>query len=69
MPMVEVMTCDVLKLKRKEQRPVPPKLDSETMRTSSPLSRIIGTVPNRTIETLKTRSKKKNSRYRTAKSD
>ena len=69
MPMVEVMTCDVLKLKRKEQRPVQPKLDSETMRTSSPLSRIIGTAPNRTIENLKTWSKKKKSRSRTAKSD
>lgn len=69
MPMAEVMTCGVLKSKRREQRPVPPEIDSEIMRTSSPLSRIIGTVRTRTIENLKTRSSKRNPRYKIAKSD
>lgn len=69
MPTVEVMTCGVLRLKRREQRPVLPKLDSETMRTSSLLSRIIGIVQKGTIENLKPQSRKKNPRCRTAKSD
>lgn len=65
----EVMTCGVLKLKKREQKLVPPKLDSEIMRTSSPLLRIIGIVPKRTIENLKPQSKIRKSRYKFAKSD
>ena len=65
----EVMTCDVLKLKKREQKLVPPKLDSEIMRTSSPLLRIAGIVPRGTTRNLKIRSRKRNPRYRTAKSD
>lgn len=64
-----VMTCGGLKLKKRGQKLVPPKLDSKTMRTSSPLSRIIDTVPKRTIENLKTRSRKRKSKYRVVKSD
>ena len=65
----EVMTCGVLKLKKREQKLVPPKLDSEIMRTSSLLLKITGIVPRGIIENLKTRSGKRNPRYRTAKSD
>ena len=65
----ELMTCGELKLKKREQRPVLPKSGSVSMRTSSPLSRIIGTVPKMTTENRKTRSRRKGSRFRTAKSD
>lgn len=65
----EVMTCGVLKLKKREQKLVPPKLDSEIMRTSSPLLRIIGIVLKRTIENLKPLSKIRKSRYKFPKSD
>ena len=43
----EVMTCDALKSKKREQKPTPPKLDSGIMRTSSQLLRIIDIVPKR----------------------
>lgn len=69
MQTAEVMTCGVLKLKKREQRLVPPKLDSEIMRTSSPLLRTTNIVPKRTIKNLKPLSRIRKSRYRIANSD
>ena len=57
MLMAEVMTCDVLKSKKREQKPIPPKLGSEVMRTSSPALKMIDIAPIRTIENLKARSR------------
>ena len=51
----EVMTYGVLRSKRREQKPIPPKLDFEIMRPSSPLLRIINIVPKRITENLKAR--------------
>ena len=62
MLMAEVMTCDVLKSKKREQKPIPPKLDSEVMRTSSPALKMLGIAPIRTIENLKARSRIRRSR-------
>lgn len=51
----EVMTCGVLKSKKREQKLVPPKLDSEIIRTSFLLLKTIGIVPKKNIKNLKPR--------------
>ena len=58
----EVMTYGVPKSKKREQKPKPLKLDFETMRTSSPLLRMIEIVPKRTVGNLKARSRIKKLR-------
>ena len=58
----EVMTYGVLKSKKKEQKPIPPKLDFEITKTSYPLLRMIDIVPTRTIENPKPPSRIKRLR-------
>ena len=55
MSTAEVMTYGVLKSKKREQKLIPPKLDFEIMRPSSPLLRMINIVPKRTTKNLKAR--------------
>ena len=62
-----VMICGVLKLKKRGQKLAPPNLDSEIMRTSSPVLKITKNVPKRTTENVRTRSRKRKSRYKIAK--
>lgn len=65
----EVTTCDVLRSKKREQKPIAPNLDFEIMRTSSLLSRVIEIVLKRTTENLKARLRIRRRRLGVAKSD
>ena len=69
MLMAEVTICGVLKSKKREQNPISPKLDSEIMRTSSPLSRMIDIVPTGTTKNLKAQLRIRKPRLGAAKSD
>lgn len=64
---VEVTICGALRLRKREQKLVLPKLDSKIIRMSFLLLRITGIVPKRNIENLKPQSRIRKSRYRIAK--